>query len=78
MPLNSDKMTWRKSSRSGSTSNCVEVAWAKSSYSNGAQNCVEVAAGPELVGVRDSKDPEGAVLAFPRGQWASFVLGLRR
>lgn len=33
---------WRKSSRSGSEGNCVEVAWHKSSYSTSQSNCVEV------------------------------------
>ncbi|MDA3648595.1 DUF397 domain-containing protein [Saccharopolyspora indica] len=77
MSLDSDKTTWRKSSRSGSTSNCVEVAWQKSSRSAGQGNCVEVALEPAVVGVRDSKDRDGAVLAFPRRQWAAFVSGLR-
>lgn len=38
--------TWRKSSHSDGTGNCVEVAfadWRKSSYSSGTGNCVEVA-----------------------------------
>ncbi|RKT83916.1 protein of unknown function [Saccharopolyspora antimicrobica] len=77
MSLNSDETTWRKSSRSGSTSNCVEVAWRKSSWSNGAQNCVEVALEAEVIGVRDSKDAGGAVLAFSSHQWTAFVSGLR-
>ncbi|MER5389886.1 DUF397 domain-containing protein [Saccharopolyspora sp. NPDC002686] len=68
---------WRKSTRSGSTSNCVEVAWLKSSYSGAQGDCVEVALEPEVVGVRDSKDRGGAVLTFPRGQWVAFVSGLR-
>ncbi|MFJ8546104.1 DUF397 domain-containing protein [Streptomyces sp. NPDC093586] len=51
-----------------------ELAWFKSSYSgtNGG-DCVEVAAAPGAVHVRDSKAQEGAVLAFPREQWATFI-----
>jgi hypothetical protein len=49
--------TWRKSSRSGP-------------YSD---NCVEVALVTAAVAVRDSKDPAGAALVFPAGQWRSFV-----
>ncbi|MEU2581863.1 DUF397 domain-containing protein [Streptomyces avermitilis] len=35
--------------------------------------CVEVAAAFGTVHVRDSKDKEGAQLAFPKGPWADFV-----
>jgi Domain of unknown function (DUF397) len=38
--------SWRKSSYSNASGNCVEVAfsdWHKSSYSDGTGNCVEVA-----------------------------------
>ncbi|MEU1790937.1 DUF397 domain-containing protein [Streptomyces sparsogenes] len=55
-------------------------AWFKSSYSGAGQTeCVEVA---ELAGggaaVRDSKDPERAVLAFSAGAWEDFVVAVRR
>ena len=69
--------TWRKSSHSDGTGNCVEVAfadWRKSSYSSGTGNCVEVAAGDSDVGVRDSKqDDRGPVLEFTRTEWAAFL-----
>lgn len=52
---------WRKATRSGSTSNCVELGmvWRKASMSSSQTNCVEVA-GTGLV--RDSKNPSGPVL----------------
>ncbi|MGW5647964.1 DUF397 domain-containing protein [Saccharopolyspora sp. NPDC003752] len=39
--------------------------------------CVEVGGGPGIVGVRDTKDRDGAMLVFPRRQWVAFVSGLR-
>lgn len=52
--------------------------WVKSSlsYSNG--NCVEVASLPDgEIGVRDSKNPDGAVLRFTRDEWRAFLGGAR-
>ncbi|MEV4624896.1 DUF397 domain-containing protein [Micromonospora sp. NPDC049523] len=48
---------WRKSTRSGSSGDCVEVA----------DNL------PKVVRVRDSKRPRGPILAFDRAVWRSFV-----
>lgn len=49
---------WRKSSRSGS---------------NGG-DCVEVADNlPDVVAVRDSKDPAGPALAFVPAAWSTFT-----
>jgi Domain of unknown function (DUF397) len=62
-------LPWRKSSYSGSESACVELAflpWRKSSYSGTETNCVELADGTEHIAVRDSKNPDGGVLVFPR------------
>ncbi|RKR88947.1 uncharacterized protein DUF397 [Micromonospora pisi] len=52
---------WRKSSRSNSQGQCVEVA----------DNLVGV------VGVRDSKDVAGPVLTVGRAGWAAFVVGVK-
>ncbi|WP_410810591.1 DUF397 domain-containing protein [Micromonospora sp. 067-2] len=49
--------TWRKSTRSGTQGDCVEVA----------DNL------PGVVGVRDSKDQAGPVLTFDPRSWRAFV-----
>ncbi|MGH3899747.1 MAG: DUF397 domain-containing protein [Pseudonocardiaceae bacterium] len=67
---------WRKSSYSTTAANCVEVAalgWRTSSYSTSEANCVQVALGGPAIGVRDSKDPDGPVLAVPAGHWSAFL-----
>jgi hypothetical protein len=53
------------------------AVWAKSSRSGNNGNCVEVAfLGEGRVALRDSKDPEGPVLRFNRGEWSAFVDGV--
>jgi hypothetical protein len=53
-------------------------AWRKSSFSHTTGNCVEVArlAG-KVVGVRDSKNPQGGVLRFTRAEWGAFLGDVR-
>ena len=52
--------------------------WHKGSFSSQDGNCVEVAGNlPELVAVRDSKDPNGSTLLVSRTAWRSFVCGVR-
>ncbi len=70
--------SWRKSSYSNSSANCVEVAtaalWRKSTRSNSSANCVEVAARQRVVAVRDSKQHgEGPVLEFTGRSWEVFL-----
>jgi len=52
------------------------ATWRKSGVS-GDGNCVEVAAVPDVVGVRDSKDINGAVLAFTSTAWTEFLDGVK-
>jgi Domain of unknown function (DUF397) len=50
--------------------------WRTSSYSAACGDCVEVGAGDTVIGVRDSKDPGGPVLAFTAGAWERFTTAL--
>ena len=69
---------WRKSTASVSDGHCAEVgAWRKSSRSVGAGECAEVGQDGTEVGVRDSQDPDGAVLVFGPAAWVAFLAGLR-
>lgn len=69
--------SWRKSShRTGDGGNCVEVgiAWRKSSYSTGDGGaCVEVGAGPEFVGIRDTKNRALGRLTIAPRTWRTFI-----
>jgi hypothetical protein len=47
--------------------------WRKSSYTVSAGNCVEVADLGDVIGVRDSKDPDGPVIHLTRAAWRAFV-----
>ncbi|MET8625598.1 DUF397 domain-containing protein [Kitasatospora sp. NPDC004669] len=75
------KLTWRKSSRSNDSGNCVEFAmpeettiFKKSSYSGGNHNCVEIARPDGSASfIRDSKDPSGPALAFGRAAHTAFI-----
>ncbi|MEV6518577.1 DUF397 domain-containing protein [Micromonospora chalcea] len=58
---NQATVTWRKSTRSNGSGNCVEVA-------DGL---------PGVVGLRDSKDPAGPALAFPPSSWAAFIRAVK-
>jgi hypothetical protein len=50
--------------------------WVKSSLSFSNGNCVEVASLPHgEVGVRNSRDREGAVLVFTSDEWRAFIGG---
>lgn len=56
------------------------AAWRKSSYSGGSDpdSCVEVASGiPDVVPVRDSKNPQGPALLIPTTTWTTFLTGVK-
>ncbi|MET8632330.1 DUF397 domain-containing protein [Streptomyces sp. NPDC004096] len=54
------------------------ATWTKSSYSAGNGACVEVKSPTEAaLAVRDSKVPDGPVLAFPADAWNAFVEGIK-
>ena len=48
------------------------IAWHKSTASNSG-GCVEVAIVDRLVLIRDSKNPDGAVLRLSPPAWSSFL-----
>ena len=55
------RVTWKKSTRSNGSGDCVEVA--------------ELADGHRLV--RDSKNPDGSVLTFTPSEWRAFLEGAK-
>ncbi len=55
-----------------------QARWRKSSLSGpNCDNCVEVASVDGGVLLRDSKNPQGPVLVFTRGEWDAFVGGTK-
>ncbi|MDA0635454.1 DUF397 domain-containing protein [Nonomuraea sp. MCN248] len=55
------------------------AVWQKSSYSSGnGGQCVEVAMNlPEMIAVRDSKNPDGPKLLFTCDEWKVFIGGVK-
>ncbi|TYK51515.1 DUF397 domain-containing protein [Actinomadura decatromicini] len=54
------------------------IRWRKSSYSgHEGGNCVEVADLARVIGVRDSKDPNGPKLALSPSAWSAFTAEIK-
>ena len=49
--------------------------WRKSRFCDSNQ-CVEVAVTPQVVALRDSKNPNGPVLNFTHPEWRAFLAGV--
>jgi hypothetical protein len=61
MPANQAGVTWRKSTWSNPSGNCVEVA----ALPNGG------------IAVRDSRHPSGPALVYSRAQISAFLAGVK-
>lgn len=55
----------------------ADAQWRKSTYSGNTGNCVEIAIADSLVRIRDSKDPQGAVLSVNRAEWEEFISSIK-
>lgn len=53
------------------------AVWRKSSHSGGGQQCVEFADLGAVTAVRDSKNPDGPVLQFPRSAMTAFLTAVK-
>jgi hypothetical protein len=52
--------------------------WRKSSYSGNSGNCVEVAHLGQVVAIRDSKEPQEAVVVVTSDEWRKFMSQMRK
>jgi len=56
----------------------TKVTWRKSRRSAADGGCLEVAIAEGVVGVRDSKNPTGAMLTIDVNAWRGFIASLKR
>jgi hypothetical protein len=55
----------------------ASLTWLKARASTANGECVEVASATGHIAVRDSKDPDGPVLLYTRGEFRAFLDGAR-
>lgn len=55
------------------TADLSRATWRTSRYSNNGGNCIEVTSAKGTIGVRDTKDRAGALLAFAPEAWERFT-----
>jgi predicted secreted Zn-dependent protease len=54
------------------------ATWRKSTYSGQNGNCVEVASNlPDMIAIRDSKQPSASALLVASEAWQTFIEGVR-
>lgn len=75
-------LTWRKSSYSGTNSDCVELArlprgWRESSYSSTNSDCVELADVDDIILVRNSNHPDAGTLTLTHAEMEALVKGVK-
>jgi hypothetical protein len=72
-------LVWRKSSRSTDQGECVEVGvWRRHHRSTGnGGEPLGSAVAERLCVARDSKNPDGPVLAFTVHTWSTFIGGVK-
>ena len=63
---------WQKTSHSTDGSNCVEVTVTYDTSGSAHKSGSE-----KLYLMRDSKNPDGPVLAFTPAEWDAFILGVK-
>ena len=54
------------------------LVWRKAQASIGNGACLEVAPLNSMIAVRDSKDPEGAILTYTAAEWRAFLDGAKK
>ena len=72
MEADAPRVAWRKSRHSGEIGACVEVT-----VTTDTARWPHKADAEKLYLMRDSRKPDGPVLAFTPAEWEAFVLGVR-